>query len=892
MPEPSALKNSFEDSLRGLLRAWIDLVDRRAGLVIGACAILTLFAGFHAATRLGINSDNTRMVAEDLPSRRNHEAFAKLFPNLDDALLVVIDAGTPELARNAASALEERLAADSEFIASAYLPGGGNFFEEHGLLYRSPEELDVFVDKLSRLQPILAELEGNPSIASLAELVVSGLAEAGEGEGVDPEEWTQILDAVGNATVRVYSEFPLALSWEEIFVSGSAVEVSTRRVLVVHPILDFESFLSAGRVMNRIREHARELGLDSDAHIGLRITGNPALNYEEILGLAWDLGLGGALCFIFVAGVLKRAFRSFKLVAAALLTLLVGLVWSSACAASVVGSLNLISAAFGVLFIGLGVDFSIHLGMAYAVNVREGAGHEEALREAAASVGGSLLICTLTTAIGFFVFVPTDYLGVSELGLIAGCGMFIIVFLTLTLLPALLTKFFRLEARGELGGELRFRATWWRFGERNPGAIIAASLCLFVLALWILPGARFDINVIQLRDPTTESVQTFNELLAQSGAMSPWFINSIARDLPAAERLAERMRELKTVSSTLTLADYVPPDQDEKLEILADLGYMMDTPPQKVQEGRRSDLKTQIAALQSLRDFLDQPWLAENDSPLRESILLLHRKLDAFLERVSEDQHPAEALARLDEMLLSGLPDQLERMRRAIETDPIELDRLPEDLIARMSTEAGQARIQIFPRHDLSDGTAFDHFTAEVLELDPKAAGVPINLVGFGQATRSSFRQALAAAVILIGLLLWGLWRRPRPVLLVLSPLALSSVCTAAAMVLLDIPFNFGNIIVIPLLLGIGVDSGIHLVHRSEQLVAGDRDLMDSTTARAVFYSALTTTVSFGSLAFSSHRGMASLGVVLCIGMLLTVICNLIVLPALLRRSKAQPSST
>ena len=158
-----------------------------------------------------------------------------------------------------------------------------------------------------------------------------------------------------------------------------------------------------------------------------------------------------------------------------------------------------------------------------------------------------------------------------------------------------------------------------------------------------------------------------------------------------------------------------------------------------------------------------------------------------------------------------------------------------------------------------------------------------VNLVGFSRAIRDSFRQALLSAIGLIALLLLGLWRRLTPVALVLAPLALSSVLTVATMVLFGIPFNFANVVVIPLMLGIGVDSGVHLVHRAELMRDEEGDLMDSTTARAVFYSALTTLVSFGTLAFSSHRGVASLGIVLSIGMTLTVICNLIVLPALIR---------
>ena len=878
------MTTEIESKLARWVARWIDGARRRSGWAIAFCTGVTLFAGFYAATELGVNSDNVQMVAEDLPSRRNHEAFARLFPNLENALLVVIDAQTPELAREAANALQGRLAKDSEFVEDAYVPGGGEFFETHGLLYRSVDELDVFADQMARMQPILAALEQDPSIANLASLIEMGLEESASADA-GPEDWATILESVGNATVAVYSEFPLALSWEQLLLRGSDVEVARRRILVVHPVLDFESFLTAGTVMERIREHARELGLDPARGVEVRITGNPALNYEEVLGLAWDLGLGGVVCFLFVAGVLTRALRSFKLVVAALATLLVGLVWSAATAAAVVGHLNLVSAAFGVLFIGLGVDFAIHLGMAYAARIREGLGHDRALAEAGSSVGGSLLVCTLTTAIGFFVFAPTDYLGVAELGLIAGYGMFIIFFLTLTLFPALLSRWLRVENADEIAGELHLRSTWWRFSETHPGGVLAVALVLFVGSLSLLPRARFDLNVIEMRDATTESVQTFNDLLAQSGAMSPWFVNSVAPDLAGAEALAREMESLDSVASTLTISDYVPDEQDEKIEILTDLGYLMDVPPLAGGAPLQADLESQIAALRDLHAFLGADWIdGDSRSELVGSVRVLREKLEVFLLRLQAEENPRLALEKLDELLLSGLPDQVARLKTAIETEAIRGEDLPGDLVSRMIASDGQVRVQTFPRHDLGNEAAFVRFTEEVQSVDPLAAGVAINLVGFGRATRSSFEQALLSAIAIITGLLFALWRRVGPVLLVLSPLALSSLMTVAAMVLLDIPFNFGNIIVIPLLLGIGVDSGIHLVHRAQQSGGRAADLMDSTTARAVFYSALTTTVSFGTLAFSSHRGMASLGVVLSIGMVATVIGNLIVLPALLTR--------
>ncbi|MCS5637916.1 MAG: MMPL family transporter, partial [Myxococcota bacterium] len=418
-----------------------------------------------------------------------------------------------------------------------------------------------------------------------------------------------------------------------------------------------------------------------------------------------------------------------------------------------------------------------------------------------------------------------------------------------------------------------------------PGRVLAVAVTVFAASLALAPLARFDLNVVEMRDATTESVQAFNDLLAQSGPMSPWFVNSVAPDLEGARAIAKKMETLDSVASTLTLADYVPEDQEEKLEILADLGYLMDTPPGNPLDEPASSLDEQVEALRRLHAFLGARWIQqETRSDLVASVRVLRQKLELFLLRLRAEEDPRPALEKLDQLLLSGLPDQVARLRTAIETGAIRRADLPTDLVDRMIARDGQVRVQTFPAHDLGDEAAFVRFTEEVQSVDPRAAGVAINLVGFGRATRSSFEQALGSAIAIITLLLALLWRRVRPVLLVLSPLAFSSVVTVGAMVLLDIPFNFGNIIVIPLLLGIGVDSGVHLVSRARQSDGSPADLMDSTTARAVFYSALTTTVSFGTLAFSSHRGMASLGVVLSIGMVATVVGNLIILPALLRR--------
>jgi predicted RND superfamily exporter protein len=261
----------------------------------------------------------------------------------------------------------------------------------------------------------------------------------------------------------------------------------------------------------------------------------------------------------------------------------------------------------------------------------------------------------------------------------------------------------------------------------------------------------------------------------------------------------------------------------------------------------------------------------------------LREQLGRFLAHVEKDENPEETLATFETVLLASLPVQIARVREAIDTPGIGLEDLPLELRQRMVAPDGRVRVQIFPAEDLQDRGALERFADAVQGVAPDAVGVSINLVEFGRITVAAFRQALVSAVVLIGLFLLLLWGRPSDAAFALAPLLLSALLTAASVVVLGISFNFTNVVVIPLLLGIGVDSAVHLVHESRQHAGGEEvDLLSTTTARAVFYSALTTTLSFGSLALSSHLGMQSLGILLTVGMILTVVCNLVVLPALL----------
>lgn len=890
-PESKEMNEPLQKMLAPRLQRWLRLIEGRASTVATACVALTLILFLYALFNLGINSDNLSLVSDSLESRKNHAAFAALFPNLEEALLVVIDGETPALARDATDALAAELESMGDTFRNVYVPGGGSFFEEHALLYRTADELDEFADQLATLQPILASLERDPSLVQLAELVRLGFDPENE-TAVDPSQWTALLDQVGEATVSVYEEAPVRVSWESMILAGSDLEIPTRRVIVVDPYLEYAKILVAGRSLDAIAVAVGATGLDVNPGVRVRVTGNPALNHEEMLGLAWDIGGSGVFCFLLVAGVLFLAFRSWRLVIASLATLLVGLIWTGAFAAATIGEVNLISIAFAILFIGLGVDFGIHFGMAFAAARRDdGLPNLEALHAALDAIGASLVLCGVTTAIGFLVFWPTEYRGVAELGAIAGAGMFIILFLTLTLFPALVLSWLQVPDDVVLPTPARFDKGIALRLARTPRLICGVALAAAIGSLPLLLQLRFDAHVIEMRDPDTPSVQAFRDLLSD-GNTSPWFVNVMAPDERSAAEFANRLEARPEVGRTVRLASYVPEDQQAKTEILEDLSFLMEAAPQMADSTPDYGFEQQIQALRELRDVLRDAPRPEDDSTLVASLDALEARLSAFLVRVTADGDPEPALHEFRSALLEHFPEDIGRFRRALSVDPVELEDLPPELVRQLRAPDGTLRIQVYPSEELQDFDTLKQFVTSVLEVSPKAAGIAINLVEFGEATARSFRQALLSAAIAISTLLFVLWRRPADVAIVLAPLALGSTLTCASMVLLDMSFNFANVLVLPLLFGIGVDSGIHLVHRARH--DGEQaggSLVESATAGAVFYSAMTTTLSFGTLALSSHEGMRTLGVMLTIGMFWTVIANLVFLPALLVVTGISPSA-
>ncbi|MEQ1719751.1 MAG: efflux RND transporter permease subunit [Nitrosomonas sp.] len=861
---------------------WAGATYRYAIWVILALLFLTAFSIGYIADNLGVDTDTTDMLSEDVPFRANHIRYKQSFSQYEDTLLLVIDAPTQEQAHSAAKRLSVYLHENREQFPEIYYLSGELFFQQNGLLFKSIDELGRITDQLASAQPLVARIAEDPSLATFFSILTEAVEALRTGQTL---ELSSVFNGVSNTIHARLAGKSNALSWQAL-LSGETQKDNYQEFIVVKPKLDYSQIFAAKESIEMIRKAAPELGFSPETGITLRITGEVALAHDEIDSAMHGAQESGLLALVLVAIVLYLALRSIGTSIAVVISLIVGLILTAAFATLAVGHLNLISIAFAVLYIGLGVDYAIHFLFRFEELKNTRDPDAKTISDAGGDVGQALLICAITTAIGFYAFIPTTYRGVAELGIISGTGMLISFVVTMTLLPAL-QKFFPIPTNKQTSptSTLKPINRILDFAGRSQKLILTGTVIAVIAAVIITPQIRFDYNLLNMNNPRAESVITFQELLNHPED-SPWHIEILADDLTALKQLKERLEALPEVKTVVSLLDLVPEDQETKSQLIAEMSMTLGpisfaTPSH---DSNRSQMQP-IAALEKLitkiNDFLQE----RHDHSANASIHSLLESLSKLKAQLLLDNHSShkndQLLQSLENDLLSLLPESIRRLQLALGAQPFTQEMLPEAFSSHWYSRDDFYRISVYPSENINDNDALRRFVRAVQQIAPTATGVPVISLEAGEAVVDAFIHAFSLALIGVIVTLLLMLRSIKYTLLALAPLLLATLFTGACMVLFDLPFNFANIIALPLLLGTGIDSSLHIVHRRRS--QSNNNLLHSNTARAVFYSALTTLVGFGSLFFSSHQGTASMGLLLTIGLSITLVCVLIILPALLQ---------
>ncbi|MCC6201775.1 MAG: MMPL family transporter [Gammaproteobacteria bacterium] len=860
---------SIEARVERALERVVAISLRHALPLLVGTLLLTAASALYVARNIGVNTDTADMLSPKLAWRQTYSAYQQAFPQYIDAIAVVVDGTIPGRVDDAASLLRAHLEARPDLYADVFDLQSEPHFHANQLLYLDGDELARLSDRLATAQPMLGQLAADPTLHGLAELLREAVARSDEDEGLPLAATLARVDAT---LLAVLEDRPATLSWQELMSDTPASADELRRVIVARPLLDFSEMLPGAAQMADLRAAVAALTAELASVVQVRRTGGAALGYDELQSVAQGSIRASILAFVLITICLVLGLGSWTLVIATQLNLLVGLILTTAFATWAVGDLNLISVAFAALYLGLASAFSIH----YALRAREllaMGDKQRALVGAAGHVGSSILLCALATALGFYSFVPTSYQGVAELGVIAGTGMLIGFVLSMTLLPALLWYLPFPPRAPAAQGTLLTRMAHWPVRHAQPVVLFTAIVAIVSAAL--VPFAGFNQNPIHLQDPTTESVRTFRDLLEQSNR-SPYSIAIVANDSAEAAALKARLEALPSVDSVQDIDTFVAADQEPKLALLDDLaltfGNSLD-PPRKPTATTPS---AQREALRNLRAAL------QHSSGLPEAVAL-GATLDRLLARL-EVPDTGTLLSRTERALLGDLPGRIARLRDALQPQSFAREDLPEPLRERWVTPDGRMRLEVFPREDLDDNTALERFVSEVRSVaGSRATDTPVVIVEAGRAVVRSFQQAFTLAILTIALLLWFILRDLREVALSLGPLLLASLTACALMIVCGQSFNFANIIALPLLLGIGVDNSLHILHRYRTDLPRDGLVLTTSTARAILFDGLTAIAGFGNLALSRHLGTSSLGVMLAAGLAIMIVYSLVVLPSLLQ---------
>ena len=601
----------------------------------------------------------------------------------------------------------------------------------------------------------------------------------------------------------------------------------------------------------------------------IRLTGLVPMADEEFGTIADGAGLNAAATGLIVLLIIWCALKSGRIVVAVALSVIIGLAATAAVGLMMVGALNLISVAFAVLFVGIGVDFGIQFSVRYRAERYKEPQFGQALVQAAGNAGRPLALAAAATAAGFYSFLPTDYRGVSELGLIAGTGMFIAFFAAITVLPALLTLLQPPAEQEPVG--YKFLAPVDRFMANHRYAIIAGTLAVALAGTPLLRHLHFDFNPLNLRSSKVESVATLLDLMKDPNTDTNT-IDVLAPSLTDAPPLMARLQHLPEVARVSSLESFIPQDQDEKLALIkpvaASLLPLLDPAREKEPPTDAEDVEAMERAATAFEATADGLTGKGADDA---------RRLAGLLHKMAAAPPPIREAAR--EALIPSLDTMLDLLRASLTAKKVTVASIPPDLAANWVSADGRARIEVAPAGDANDNATLLQFAKAVRAIDPAAMGEPIAVQEFGNTVVRAFIEAGLWALLSISLLLFIVLRRISDVLLTLVPLLLAGVVTLEITVLIGLPLNFANIIALPLLLGLGVAFKIYFVMAWR---AGTTNLLQSSLTRAVFFSAMTTATAFGSLWLSKHPGTSSMGKLLALSLVCTLAAAILFQPALM----------
>lgn len=890
-----------------------------ARTVVIVCLALTALVAVYTVQHLQFISGRNDLVSSEKRYLQLDEEYTREFMGVDQ-LVVIVEPRDIQQGKDFVTRLAEILARDTVYVNEIFYRIDTSSLEGKKLLYLPAEDLRSLHDNLVEYQDFIRALATTPGLNPLLESIntqvsaglVSHLVEGlfgldatvessppGEKKPVKIDFLQSLLQELERALND--SAYGYHSSWGKFF--GETDELSDNGYLVSgnrrFVFLMVEPKVSNTGEMNEEQESIaairREITALKPQFPGLDagVTGTKAINNDELVGAQANSNVAAVVSLVGVTLLYLLFFKKHRHPLIIVTALTVGLVWSMGLATLTVGHLTIITAFVAPILIGLADDFGVHFVTRYEQERERGCDTKTALTNVFEQTAPSIIAGGFTASLAFFAVMLTDFQGVRELGQIAGGGLLVSLAATLTFLPALIMVTEIYSPWVVVPGERPFLTGFFSgLGQvmvKTRWPLLTVAGVLTLAAIMVIPTVTFDYNLLNLQAREVESVKWERRIIANS-ERSSWNALTTASTPAEAIRKAAAFEALPSVESVESVASLIPEDQEQRLPLVRALQPLLNGFPQTLEAPHSVNIPDLLRTLDKLKlkiradneEWDPQKKPDEDDlSAVRQSLLAII----ARLQTLPADQGQ-ELLDGFQRSMFRDFQDKWALMRNNLNpSGPITLADIPPQLKSRfVSRDGTKFLLQIYPKYNIWNRQPLEEFITQLRQVDADVTGSPV--IGYESidAMRKGYVEGGLYALVAIVIVAFFSLRSVKDTLLAMIPLGLGMVWTAGLMWLFHLKFNLANLIVVPLILGIGVENGIHLVHRYREEGEGGATLITGSTGQAVTLFSLTTMIGFGSLMLATHRGMFSMGLLLMIAVGSVLVASLFVLPLLLFR--------
>jgi hopanoid biosynthesis associated RND transporter like protein HpnN len=861
-------------------------------LLFGFCVWYTAFSPW----KLQFDPSRDNLVGGNKKYHQNFVRFKSEF-RLPDELVVVVESEDKEKNRQFVERLGAKLEVETNLFMDVIWKGDLKMLGSKALLFVPEDDLGKMRETLHDYRPFLEQFSHANNLVSLFTLVNQQIRTAKREENAETAAMIKALPALERIVAQASDSLkrqgtPPAPGITALFGGGEEAESQIYLTFPKAPQIYLVTARARSDELNekavpRLRQLAAETQIEVPG-LNVGITGEPILELDEMEQSTSDTEKATIIALVLVALIFVFGYHETGRPIKATIALVIGLGYTMAFTTAVIGHLNILTVTFAPILVGIAIDFGVHLISRYEEEVRRGKSNEEALRRAMVYTGIGIVTGALTTAGAFLAMAGTSFKGIQEMGIICGGGLAICLVPMMTLLPVLLLRGRQNVIDHALGTKLERRAKIENLWLTRPKRVIALTLASCIAALIPARKVYFDYNLLNMQSESLPAV-VFEKKLINSANKSVLYGAIVADSLDDALKLEAKLTNLPTVASVdlagiENMARYLTEDQSKKLALVSQIKQEV----AEIQFAPADPSPVNVRELsQTLFSFYGYTFhiLAEipvTEAELRKQVLSLRAAIGELNQRlrVMPTNETAPKLASFQQALFRDIRDTFTTLHTQDDRGRLAIDDLPETIRKRFLGVSGKYLVQVYPKADVWQRAPQEEFVKELRTVDPNVTGTPVQLYEYTTLLKSSYQEAAGWALLAIVILVLLHFRSISCVILSLLPVTIGALWMIGIMGIFEVPFNPANIMTLPLIIGIGVTNGIHILNRfaEEQNPA----VLARSTGKAVLVSGLNTIAGFGSLMVAQHRGIESLGFVMAIGTATCMIAGVTVLPAIL----------